>query len=552
MSLVKIGSLAEHGIVSDIAAFELGPNAWTDAINVTFDGKQIQKIGKQYDTKAVWGFTPGPTISQGFRYSYGAIGTDGSYRLYGTLGPKHGSLGDGILALHNGSYWANINMPTPPVTAGMPTVPVIGKGYYGSWAYINGYIYHGDDASHATLGPMVVRNFTGSYIDDWAKFNAANDTPWTCRKFVGFNGQLVAINTTENGVRFPTRLKWSAISNNTVSNGKIATFNPGRDTTAGWRDTIATSELLDIAVLGNSLMIYTANEILEARVIGGKDMYKISKSPVEVGILRTGCVANIPKGHVVITGSDIVLHNGQTFVSIIDNKIKDRLVGELKTANPLSISMIVNSSNSELWILYNTGQTTSVCNKAAIYNYKYKTWTFREVPTSAHINYVRMPQDDGRTIDTMTTQNIDDSLELIDVTGADFARNSIVAFREDGSQLLLEEGQDFGGTTSPAFVERVNLDFDDLGLTPDGNKLITAIHPQIEGTGVIYISIGTADSPRQRPKWQAPVMFDAKKDYKADFREQGRYISIRFQSLDNNPWSLYNYSIDIRERGGFR
>ena len=99
---------------------------------------------------------------------------------------------------------------------------------------------------------------------------------------------------------------------------------------------------------------------------------------------------------------------------------------------------------------------------------------------------------------------------------------------------VLGEGNTTLATSSvPAYVEKVNIDMDESGFAHDSMKMVTGIHPQIQGSGRIYIKVGVQDNPYDPPIWSTPVIFDIKKDYKADFRCTGRYLSVRFESADD-------------------
>lgn len=93
------------------------------------------------------------------------------------------------------------------------------------------------------------------------------------------------------------------------------------------------------------------------------------------------------------------------------------------------------------------------------------------------------------------------------------------------------------------------MDFDELGWPHDQMKMVTSIHPQIQGTGKIYIKVGVQDNPYDPVIWQTPQIFDMKKDNKADFRITGRYISVRFESADDTLWKIYGYTIELKARG---
>ena len=115
----------------------------------------------------------------------------------------------------------------------------------------------------------------------------------------------------------------------------------------------------------------------------------------------------------------------------------------------------------------------------------------------------------------------------------------------DSGFFIGESGLSINGVTYKPFVERIGLDFED----DKGYKYINAIYPHFDGEGTVNIYTGTEESQGAGITWSQPQEFVIGEDYKATFRESGRYIGIRIESKTDNIWGLTGYSIEYSYEG---
>lgn len=121
---------------------------------------------------------------------------------------------------------------------------------------------------------------------------------------------------------------------------------------------------------------------------------------------------------------------------------------------------------------------------------------------------------------------------------------------------------------APVYVEGVN--FYILGYAP-GAPLVTrleresvlqaqgrpllgrGIWPQIVGPagGLMQISMGGSDTPEGAIDWEGPYDFVIGTDTFLDFAVEGKYLAVKFESLQVAGWSLQSYDIDYELLGQF-
>ena len=107
----------------------------------------------------------------------------------------------------------------------------------------------------------------------------------------------------------------------------------------------------------------------------------------------------------------------------------------------------------------------------------------------------------------------------------------------------------FNGSNFTSRLERIGMSFD----KPDAVKLIRAVYPRIDaakGTRV-QIQAGGAMDVEGSVTWGAPVTYTVGSTFKADLFATGRFMALRFSSLDNQPWRIRSYDLDVQMMGGY-
>ena len=112
----------------------------------------------------------------------------------------------------------------------------------------------------------------------------------------------------------------------------------------------------------------------------------------------------------------------------------------------------------------------------------------------------------------------------------------------------------YGAAGSPinAFLEATKIDLDMVLQKPTNTiKHIDGILPQIQGQGLVKISVGSSHSSQDPVEWQTETIYDIESDYKVDVRINGRYFGIRIESTSSSDfWRLTGLDVDIKEVSG--
>lgn len=511
MPLVQFKNVGQIGVNSDLSAHELPINAWTDASNIRF--------------------------LDGFAYQF-----YGHSEVYGTPSaiPQH------ILpcAISSQRYWIYATSSK-------------------CYAVTNsGGVTTTTDITHATPRTGVVNQWTSTLLSgipilntgDTSKvpmywdLNLANkfvDLPnWTagtyCKSLRSYKNYLVALGMTIAGTSYPYMVKWShpADPGSLPSSWDItdATKDAGQTDIAEGQDII-----VDGLQLRDSFMIYKENSIWRMDFVGGQYVMKFTKVLGNSGALNRNCIVEVDGFHVVLTGQDIIVHDGQTATSVLDKQTRRFLFQNIDSTNVGKCFVFKNTFFNEVFICY-PSPSSSVCDKAVVWNYKDKTVTFRSLPNVNHASFGSVDNSLNATFDSdPDTFNSDlttfDGLDLVPATAR------VILASNDQKLFLLDGSASFNGTIPSAYLERQGLSFD----APQNIKLVKGIRPRIKGNlgETVQIQIGSSNDPFVAPTYSTVINHSIGSTVADDCFISGRYISIKFSTGSAYQWRLDSFDLDI-------
>jgi hypothetical protein len=264
------------------------------------------------------------------------------------------------------------------------------------------------------------------------------------------------------------------------------------------------------------------------------------------------------------------MHDTNTEVSIVDGKNRDFIFGSINMSKRNRCFISHNAQLKELSFCYVSGDrgvgfigTPDGCNRAAVYNYIDKTWTFDDLPLvfsasnanlSVSVTYATttalysttggsyLDQEDGfkRTPvfvgDANTTYSLTTALYAQDL----FGTGSTVAFPVDTHATL------------PRTLERDGIDLDSLNEDLRGYKVVSSIYPQgrlTVGSAPLEFSLGAADFFTTTPTFSDYQPYDGAANYKLDFNVSGRWLSMKIRYSDYNEMSFTGFDIDLHSNG---
>lgn len=512
MPRITVPTVGQYGVIFDQPPQELPVNAWSDSANIRFRENGAERFKGE---KALF-TTPVQTPYWLQQYNQG-----------GNRWWIHAGL-TGIYA-DNASGRSVITPATPPTgtvddryTGGVLNgVLVVNNGVDVPW-------YWGGTGVAAT-------------ISAWPSTTRAA----VMRPFKNF---LVTCDVTKNvgttNDRYPHMVKWSAAA----VPGAIPTSFDETDVTkdAGEVDLAEEPSLMvDMLPLGDMNVIYKEQSMWAMTYIGAPQIFRFQRLPGNVGALARGCIADTPKGHVVLTAGDVILHNGQGPTSIITAVMRKWLFNQIDSTNRKRSFVCTNPAANEVWVCFpELGK--SACTKAAVWNWADGIWSIRSLN---NVTYGASGQ-------------IDYSITSTWIASGDMWADASNAWNQDElspaqSRLLtvstspvinaIDVSATWNGSAYTSRLVRTGLSYD----MPDRVKLLKAFYPRFDaakGTKV-QIEFGSQNDIEQSVMWSSPVVYTVGSTYKADSFACGRFLAIRLTSLDNQPWRLRSYDVDIVPMG---
>ena len=531
MGIVTISNIARHGIVSDAPAAMQPPEAWTDALNMRFiDSKAVRFSGEQaaMDPPSV---PPAHVVN---------IQTSaGSFWLYAS------AIGAGSKV-----YVYNSGVHTDISNTGDYDVEDPSK-----W---NSTIFQG----------IPILNHGGGIPQYWAEIDIGTDlddlpnwpTDLTAKVIGSYKNYLVALNTSAPDDVRPHRV----LVSDSAEPGTLPTSwdetDPAVDAVDYDLSDVNSGEIMWGAPLRDVFAIYKAEATWIMRHIGGQLIMSWDPMLQTSGILapRCGVPLSLPiqkvQVHFVMTGEDLGIFNAQAFESVVDRKIRKRLISSIDPTFFHLAHCFDNPAQDEAWFAYPENGMDH-CNMAVVWNYRTNTVTFRQYK-GAHAATGVVESTNETTwddfSDSVTWDNIGD-----DKWQDDSRRKLIIADDVNTKLLQGDLGLDFNGTAFPSFVERTALAI--IGQDREGaplvdyqkRRLVTRIWPKVSGSPVL-ISLGGQDKIDGPLTYGTPMLYDpaGESNYvDPDPPLNTRLVAIKIEDVNGQDFSCEGYDIDIHELG---
>lgn len=544
MALVEIGQLGRGGIVTDLPAFELPLQTWTDGLNVEFDRDGVQVASREAAVLGAnrvnpFGLFPvtDSTNQQAWIYA-------GLEKIYSIQDDIHTD----VTRTVGGDYSAS---------------EIVG------W---NGGILNGVPVLNNSIDvpqELDPDDFTAPATD-------LTNWPSTLRTSVlrPFGNFLIAIGASDTGVIFPNQtLIWS----DPADPGEVPPSWDWADpaTRAGVK-TFSESEgyLVDGLGLRDEFMVYKTDAIWAMRFTGGTLVFSFKKRFDRVGLLAPGAVCSYNNFHFLVSKNDILIHNGVNIQSVADDVIRAKFFAEVNAEQISKVFCTLEEGKNRVWVFYPTN-TSEWCNKAAIWNYKENTWTFREAPSvsAAASGYFDVDAGEVWDEDDATWNNVDNS-RFWDGSPFGATKSNILMVSNVGAATY-DSGTDTstdgtvtwsGNTTYPSswlvrdqaskmdgFVQKTAIAVagkDHTG-APAVNrtveKLFTEIWPEVT-LGNVQVRVGAQATANGAITWEPYQTFDEIADIKVDVMVSSKFLAIEFKSTDAlDAWMLSGYGMEVEK-----
>lgn len=496
------------GLVVDTDPHDVSDEFWTDVLNMRFNDGAAEKAGGDEEVTT--------TTAQATHLLFNGNHSDSKWLYFG----------DGIARVTD--FTTDKDIEGTALTSGT------------DW-----------DSSLFNLFPIVNNTVdTPRYWDnDFGTPGTLADLPafpasTTCQSIRPFRSFLVAMNITESAVEQPNRVIWSDQSDSGALPASWDIADPG--TLAG--DQYLTDdkgEIIDGWQMRDFFVIYKTHSTYIMRLIGGQSIMRFDKVQVNSGLLSKNCVTEFKGRHFVVADGDVVLFDGQNVQSIADHRVRNAIFGDIDTDNFDLTHVARYDRQNEIWICYpSVGQ--SKVTRAAIWNWKDDTWTFRELVDTHYVASglanLMAPTSWATVTGTWATTTLIWSSVVQNPTVDTLATANTLAIH------AVDETFDFDGSPMSSKLEKASMDLGD----PDSVKVVDSIAPRITATNgtIIKISIGTQLTPDESIDWSPEATYTVGTDRQAHFSVKGRFISVRMRTDGTNVnWKCHGFYLKVKPSG---
>ena len=611
MPLVPITDVGKIGIIEDIPPYNIPPNAWSGGNNVRFLDNGVKKIAGYEAVMATVPFSPyylQPYLSASGTYYWAAYGSADIAIWNGSTWTD--VTRQTVLSL-NGGVTAGAGTITVAAGAPLTALSATGTLTIGTErtedATTNPYeiiTYTNRDTStgvitlsgtlagdHPTSAVVTPQGTTATSDDDYAanettrKWTSTNlngivvatngyDTPqewpitagspslttpykelrnWPsgnkCKVIRSFRTFLVGLNW-ERSNEEPRLVKWST----EATYGSVpATWSESDNTLDAGEYQLADTagDIVDGLPIGDSFLIYKNDAIYIMNYVGTPYIFSFKLLSPTIGCLAKNAVAEYEGGHFFIGNSDFYLCNGQQVTPLLPERLRRTVYDELNGDNYNKCFVAADYVKNEMIAASPAGSST-VCDKAIIWNWKTNTFSKRDLPDTSHIASGIVSISAGATWNSITStwntgagawgatnyDNVAENLVFADVTNTKIYRDN--------------KGNTKDGSTMTSYIQRTGYDLDD----PQTVKFVSAIYPQVEvsGNNSVNVYIASQMSTEDGVSWNpetggAPYLFNPNDQSKVSCRVSGKYFGVKIESAGDFDWKLHGLAFEVKPRG---
>ena len=533
--LLPVRDVGSIGVVTDIRPASLPINAFTKAKNVRFDEGKVGRSPVFRKIKDSLSFSP--------RFTYGVpSNSSGSFASIVIVSDTYD-----IKAYSNGSVVSRIGTLS---TTSTKQNPFTGTNL-ADIAYLN----------RVDAVPVYMANGGTSFatLPNW-------DTNWRTVSIRAYGDFLIALNTTETGTSYPSRIRYSNLA---LANSVPDSWDASDATkSAGFNDLVQMkTAIVDGLTLGTNFIVYSKDQVWLMEFVGGTFIHNFRKLFSDCGVINQNCIAEVEGAHYVFDHDDIYIHDTHTRQSIVDERVKSYIFGGLNTAKTNRCFVHHNPDLDEVMFCYVSGDDMAEytngdrCNRAAVFNYKSQTWSFMDLPNVS-----------SATVGTISsTATYASSTSSYDIGGsyytqeAGYDSHSLFVGQSSSSDGITTDKlygldlSDSGKLSFPLdaqanknpYLERTGIDLDEMSPL-SGYKVISKIVPQVDtqnSNKEFNFTFGSSDLIGDTPVYGSSITFNGATDYKIDTRASGRYLSYKMSVADTKDFSFLGFDLDVLTTG---
>ena len=343
----------------------------------------------------------------------------------------------------------------------------------------------------------------------------------------------------------PTTVAWSKFVDPGAVPSAVGDWTPSASNQAGFTE-LGPDEgrVIDGIQFRDDFLIGTTRGLWVMSLVGGNDVMAFRKLYSTGGVLARNCMAEVDGNVFVLTSADLVVTDGNTVRSAI-NDINRKWLFDQIGDNASRAFLAFNEAERELWIAVPVG-SDAYAKDVLVLDIDNGQFGIRNSGDISHAapgrNSVAIVSTWAGVLGTWAAQT-----RIWNQQSVGSVSDVLVwGDGSDGGQLYQADGTT--DTTRTFLLERQSLDFGNPGKV----KTVTRVWPTLESDLAgeeVTVRVGTQNVPDDPVAWSNPVTMLTQTEQKADVFQTGRYLSFRFTSA--KFIGLTGFSVEYSERGRF-
>ena len=227
-------------------------------------------------------------------------------------------------------------------------------------------------------------------------------------------------------------------------------------------------DIIDGLAYGDSFFIYKDDSIYIMNYVGTPYIFSFKLLSPTIGLLSKDAIAEFESGHFFMGNSDFYWNNGQTVTPLLPDKMRRTVFDELNGDNYRKCFVAADYVRNEMLACYPSG-SSSVVDRALIWNWKNSTFSLRDLPDVSYINNGIVSITTGSQWSAEATLNDASFTSTVPANGGNVTVDTTVAsptFTSTGTIIIDDEQISYTGTTGTTFT----------GITRGANSTTAAAH----------------------------------------------------------------------------
>ena len=359
---------------------------------------------------------------------------------------------------------------------------------------------------------------------------------YTCKRMCRYNGRLIAMNLfndldnadATDDINSPIEVAWSSSVEAIGTIFTLEWYASFRNTAGNNFLTQTPGKVVDGMQLGEFLMIYKTDSAFRMQD-SGDPMFLVGETAfLDDGILAPDCVADIGSNrHFVVGQYGLYIHSGgPEKEDVSDEKVQTALYNDLPVSlEDRALTFVFHDSlNSEVWTCYRhraalTSDTYKGCTRALVYNYVDGKFYSRSIPNCIKI------------VETEINGIVEIIASSVDIVTGSLVTGHLYSLSKD---TLISDGWMQFSSRDLGMIETV--------------KELQGFWPTAQGDFEMKVKAAPSSATPDMSV-VTPSNFTASSDYKMDFRELGRFHTIRLEMSGTIDPVISNMKMDMQAEG---